>query len=139
MPYAIPRYADTALADAANVGPLRRACAAFARDHGFSESRADDVELAVAEALNNVVTHAYRYAAQPGAMTVIATCVENAILVTVADQGAGYSIRGDSPGAGMGMFLIRELADSVEVTGNPEAGGRGMMMKMCFAPGGALM
>ena len=99
-----------------SVGRLRREVAEFARRNGASDRSLEAVNLAVSEALTNVVVHAYRGDAAPGPLLVVVTVRDRALLVTVADEGCGMAPREDSPGLGLGLGLIRRLADTLEIT-----------------------
>lgn len=127
-----PRFADSVVADVRHIRPLRRACADFALEHGLSAEAVEDLEIAVAEALTNVVVHAYRFAQAPGPMAVQVLCVDGEVIVVVGDHGSGFRPRPDSPGGGFGLDLIGKLAASVEVVPNPAAGGRGTQVTMTF-------
>jgi anti-sigma regulatory factor (Ser/Thr protein kinase) len=76
------------------------------------------VELAVTEAVTNVVVHAYRDAGpadEPGRVRVALTIEDQAVLVVVSDEGAGMAPRADSPGLGMGLSLIASVCDELEI------------------------
>jgi serine/threonine-protein kinase RsbW len=76
------------------------------------------VELAVTEAVTNVVVHAYRDAGpadDPGRVRVALTIEDAAALVVVSDEGAGMAPRADSPGLGMGLSLIAGVCDELEI------------------------
>jgi serine/threonine-protein kinase RsbW len=125
--HSVPATAD-------NVGRLRRSVADFARGHGASERSLEAVNLAVSEALTNVVVHAYRDAAAPGPVLVVVAVRDRALIVTVADEGCGMIPRSDSPGLGLGMGLMARLADTFEVT--PRAARPGLVLRMAFALAG---
>jgi len=77
-----------------------------------------DVALAVSEAVNNVVVHAYRdrdASTEPGRVHVAVTLERDDLVVAVSDEGTGMKPRTDSPGAGLGLPIIATLADRVEV------------------------
>ena len=76
----------------------------------------DAVGLVVSEAVANAVVHAYRDRPRPGAVHVSACLEDGGVEVSVADDGLGLSPRSDSPGLGLGMSLISDLADRVEIT-----------------------
>src|SRR3954469_2731513 len=99
-----------------SVGRLRRAVAEFAHGHGASARALESVNLAVSEALTNVVVHAYRDAAAPGPVLLLVAVRDSALIVTVADEGCGMTPRCDSPGLGLGMGLIAKLSDTFEMT-----------------------
>jgi serine/threonine-protein kinase RsbW len=112
---------------AERVRELREAARRFAEVHGVA--RADDVALAVAEACANVVIHAY-LDRNPGPLRLTGTRVDGAVSFLVADEGTGLAPRPDSPGLGMGLPLIAQLADHFELT---DDGGDGTRVRMRFA------
>lgn len=89
----------------------RLAALAFAREHGVPEERLDAVALAVSEATTNVVLHAYRDRPDPGTFTLELDIEGGSLLVDVRDEGVGMVPRGDSPGMGFGLPLIKQVAD----------------------------
>jgi|tagenome__1003787_1003787.scaffolds.fasta_scaffold20977071_2 serine/threonine-protein kinase RsbW len=117
-----------------SVGRLRRAVAEFAHGHGASARALDSVNLAVSEALTNVVVHAYRDAAAPGPILVVAVIRDRAVMVTVADEGCGMTPRDDSPGLGLGLGVIAGVADTLEIS--PRAGRPGSVLRMAFGLAG---
>jgi serine/threonine-protein kinase RsbW/stage II sporulation protein AB (anti-sigma F factor) len=121
-------------ATADSVGRMRRAVGHFARGHGASAHALESVNLAVSEALTNVVIHAYRDAAQPGPVLIVAAIRDGALVVTVADEGCGMVPRPDSPGLGLGMGLIADAADTFEV--GPRNPAPGLVLRMRFALAG---
>jgi anti-sigma regulatory factor (Ser/Thr protein kinase) len=77
----------------------------------------DAVGVVVSEAVTNAVVHAYRDREQPGQVHVSASLDDDGVDISVADDGIGLRPRADSPGVGLGMPLIADLADRVEITG----------------------
>jgi serine/threonine-protein kinase RsbW len=77
----------------------------------------DAVGVVVSEAVTNAVVHAYRDREHPGQVHVSASLDDDGVDISVADDGIGLRPRTDSPGVGLGMPLIADLADSVEITG----------------------
>lgn len=77
----------------------------------------DAVGVVVSEAVTNAVVHAYRDREHPGQVHVSASLNDEGVEVAVADDGIGLHPRTDSPGVGLGMPLIADLADRVEITG----------------------
>jgi serine/threonine-protein kinase RsbW len=76
------------------------------------------VELAVAEAVANVVVHAYRNHRdhdQDAVFRVAAAVERDHVRVEVADEGVGMSPRPDSPGLGLGLGLIEQAADELHI------------------------
>jgi serine/threonine-protein kinase RsbW len=79
------------------------------------------VRLAVSEAVSNVIVHGYRGSAS-GAFTVAVEWEDDELKVTVRDEGCGMRPRMDSPGAGLGLPLIANLAETFSVSAPPEGG-----------------
>ena len=71
----------------------------------------------MSEAVTNAVVHAYRDREHPGQVHVSASLDDEGVDIAVADDGIGLRPRTDSPGVGLGMPLIADLADRVEITG----------------------
>jgi len=80
------------------------------------------VKLAVSEAAANAVVHAYRDSRAPGDVRVFIEQAEELLTVGVLDNGIGMSPRADSPGAGLGLSLIADLADRCEINVAPDGG-----------------
>ncbi|MCW3039946.1 MAG: putative anti-sigma regulatory factor, serine/threonine protein kinase [Solirubrobacterales bacterium] len=100
---------------ASAVSALRCAGVQFLRDHGVAEELAEDINLALSEAVSNAVLHAFRCQEQPGNVWVTITIASGGpIEVIVRDDGMGLSPRDDSPGLGLGLSIISRLADQVE-------------------------
>jgi serine/threonine-protein kinase RsbW len=76
----------------------------------------DAVGVVVSEAVTNAVVHAYRDRERPGEVHVLASLDDDGVDITVADDGMGLRPRTDSPGVGLGMPLIADLADRVEIS-----------------------
>jgi serine/threonine-protein kinase RsbW len=109
------------------VGPLRRAVAAYAREHAICDP--DGVALAVSEAVTNAVVHAYVGARVPGDVEVIAQSVEgDGLEVRVCDEGHGMLPRHDSPGLGLGLPLMGALAQRFEIQARAGGGTRLVMV-----------
>jgi serine/threonine-protein kinase RsbW len=118
-------------ATADSVGRLRRAVSDFAGQHGASDRALESVNLAVSEALTNVVVHAYRDAARPGPLLLVVAVRDHVLVVTVADEGCGMTARSDSPGLGLGLGLMSRLADTFEIT--PRPARPGIVLRMAFS------
>jgi serine/threonine-protein kinase RsbW len=113
--YSLERFSQTRPAYMANVGALRRALVAFAKAQGATPMALGCIGLAVGEALNNIVMHAYRDDLEPGSMTVDAHREPAHLAVAVTDEGRGFEPRSDSPGLGLGMPVIASLAATLRV------------------------
>jgi serine/threonine-protein kinase RsbW len=104
-----------------HVGAARRVVSAAAKRAGAEDPVLDAVRLAVSEAVSNVIVHGYRNAAS-GAFTIAVEWAGDELTVTVRDEGCGMQPRMDSPGAGLGLPLIANLADTFSVTAPPGGG-----------------
>jgi serine/threonine-protein kinase RsbW/stage II sporulation protein AB (anti-sigma F factor) len=102
-------------ADPPSVSSIRHSLSEFARGQGVSEEIVSAAGLAVSEATTNAVVHAYADDDEPGAVTVLAGIDEGHLWVTVCDEGRGMRPRPDSPGLGLGLPLIAQMAASFEV------------------------
>lgn len=115
------------------VGVLRRATVAYADGLGADRSVCDAVALAVSEALNNAVVHAY-VDVDTGPVHVEAWDDHaGSLVVRVTDEGLGMVPRPDSPGLGLGLSLMAQMADDVQVASRPES--TGTIVSMRFALG----
>jgi anti-sigma regulatory factor (Ser/Thr protein kinase) len=112
---------------------VRAAATGCVRELGVEESVAQAVALAVTEACTNVVLHAYRHQEEPGEMTVLVEKPDDHLCVTVLDEGMGMVPRSDSPGMGMGLPLISQFSESVELRSRAE-GGSEVSMRFPVAP-----
>lgn len=89
------------------------------------------VDLAVTEAVANVIMHAYRdrpHGQPVGRIHVGVRVDEEGVEVVVADDGVGMAPRPDSPGIGLGMALIAHQADELDI----EQRRRGTRLTMRF-------
>jgi anti-sigma regulatory factor (Ser/Thr protein kinase) len=93
----------------------RRDVSAVVQDRGVDVGA---VELAVSEAVSNVVVHAYRDREEgigDGRIHVRVTADGGGVWVSVADDGVGMSPRDDSPGLGLGLRLIASASDELSI------------------------
>jgi serine/threonine-protein kinase RsbW len=117
---------------------MRRTAADFARRHGASDRALESLSLALSEALTNVVVHAYRDAGAPGSVLLALSVSDGALLVTVTDEGCGFTPRPDSPGLGLGMGMMAQLADPFDVTARPDGPGSWCAWDSCSPSRAAL-
>jgi serine/threonine-protein kinase RsbW/stage II sporulation protein AB (anti-sigma F factor) len=110
----------------------RRAVVDWAQRHVEDRAVLSDIALAVTEAATNVVLHAYRDRDVPGAMIIEAERVDDHVCLYVRDEGTGLAPRVDSPGLGLGLGLIAQVADSADVRA-PESGGTEVVMRFNLA------
>jgi anti-sigma regulatory factor (Ser/Thr protein kinase) len=113
-----------------SVAALRNAVAEFATKVGVSLPIIERVKLAVSEAATNAVVHAYQDASEPGLIQLEAALAAGELRVSVADTGPGLRPRPDSPGLGLGLALIGQLADNFELL---QGGNGGLRVLMRFA------
>ncbi len=97
----------------------------YAKMLGLTPERIEDLKTIVAEAAINAMQHGNKE--RPDArVTVSMTFKDNTIQVTVMDQGEGFKgflpdpnieriVNEQDPPVGFGTFLIRQLADQVEI------------------------
>jgi anti-sigma regulatory factor (Ser/Thr protein kinase) len=110
---------------------LRHVTTAFAREHcGEDQQLVDDIALAVTEAGGNVVRHAYDNP-PAGRIDLAAWIRGDELIVEVSDSGVGINAAAGSSGLGLGLPLIRRLAE-VTVLENP---GGGTCLRMAFPCG----
>ena len=110
------------IAEAGAVRELRDELGRFLTRLGIDEATAFDIKLAVTEAANNVLLHAYREHRAAGPLFVEARAVGTGLRVTITDDGSGPAPRSDSPGAGLGMPLMATLADDLVVRRGADGG-----------------
>jgi serine/threonine-protein kinase RsbW len=104
-----------------NVALIRAVLSGLADTVDFGDGL-NDIKTAVSEACNNVVVHAY--GGDDGPLEVDIRLLPGQLEVVVRDYGSGESPRvagrGDgvdqAPGRGLGLPVMRALADSVEIS-----------------------
>ena len=117
-------------AEPATVRELRHAVASYAAAGGISGVTLDDVSICLSEAVTNAIVHAYRDGRPPGVVSVDAELSDDQFVLTVTDDGLGFSPRPDSPGLGLGLPTIRAVSSSVSIEPEPAGGTR---VRMSFA------
>ena len=108
---------------------LRGAIAEFLTGAGIGEPLLTSAKLAVSEAVTNAVVHAYVDAPQPGPVRVAASIEGDSLLVEVCDDGSGMMPRLDSPGLGVGLPVIADMADTLDIRNSPRGG---TLLRMSF-------
>lgn len=116
-----------------SVWAVRAAVSRFTHGLGLPPELRDAVTLAVSEAATNVVVHAYAGEDPPGTIEVNATVAADELWVIVSDTGPGLRPRLDSPGLGLGLAIIGQLADRVDLVRPPRGG---LELRMRFGLGG---
>src|SRR3954454_22570516 len=100
---------------AASVAEARNAVTAFAESVGATGDALAAVSLAVSEAVTNAVLHAYLDRDEPGPIRVRARRETDAVIVEVADEGRGMVPRTDIPCFRLGLPLIAQMTENLEV------------------------
>jgi serine/threonine-protein kinase RsbW len=106
----------------------RRAVTDWAESYVEDPEVLGDIALAITEAATNAVVHAYRDLAEPGTVAIEAHASAEHVALVVRDEGSGLAPRVDSPGLGLGLGLIAQVADSTDVRA-PEGGGTEVVMR----------
>ncbi|GGN22505.1 hypothetical protein GCM10011609_74810 [Lentzea pudingi] len=102
-------------ADAREVAPVRHRLRHWLQDSGFGEDEASDFVLAISEAINNSVEHAYPGPAR-GTVEVRARAEQDGtVRVDVADHGQWRVPPAALTMRGRGLLLMRESVDEVEI------------------------
>lgn len=96
---------------------------------GVAGDSLEEIRLAVSEACTNCVRHAYSSHAESSTFVLDACVGEEMVLVVVRDSGVGI-VPGRPGGLGLGMGLIKQLAERTDVLSSP---GRGTRVAMRFA------
>ena len=116
-------------ADPRSATRARRVAVALADALGATRDTRAEIAVAVTEAVANAVVHAYRDV-EPSGVEVALAGDEEALEIVVRDHGVGLQPRDDSPGLGLGLGLMAELADHFEVA---DADGGGTAVRLRFA------
>jgi anti-sigma regulatory factor (Ser/Thr protein kinase) len=128
------RLEKQALARPEELAQLQTAIWRHALALGVSAELGNAIRLAVDEALTNVVMHAY-VGMEPGKMTVEAWLDEDEhFAVRVLDAGHGLIPRTDSPGLGLGMGLMAQMADDFRVTNREGTPGTTVALRFSLSP-----
>ena len=116
-----------------SIARLRHAVAAFAASHGATARQREDIALAVSEAVSNAVRHAYGDRNGDGTVELQAHVRNRRLEILVCDEGEGMRSRSTSPGMGIGLSLIRHVAQELTVESTQPAPG--VRLRMTFAIG----
>jgi serine/threonine-protein kinase RsbW len=112
---------------------VRLALSGLSQLRPLSEEMLGDLKLAVTEACSNSVRHAYRDGRE-GAVQVSYELHPDRLVVEVQDEGEGFTAAegvrttdGSLSEGGLGIAIIRELADELEL--GPGASGKGSRLR----------
>ncbi|MDQ3067855.1 MAG: ATP-binding protein [Actinomycetota bacterium] len=107
----------------------RLALAGLSRVRALPDETLADLKLALTEACSNSVRHAY--ADGEGHVNISFELREDRLIVEVADDGSGFEPEGAGKNGseeeltegGLGIAIIRSIADEVEFVGGPDGKG----------------
>ena len=106
----------------------RLALAGLSRVRSFSDETLADLKLALTEACSNSVRHAYEDG--EGHVDISFELRDDRLIVEVADDGTGFEpdegTKSDDDvlsEGGLGIAIIRSIADEVEIEGGPDGKG----------------
>ena len=127
---ATPRARKSWRFDATNEAPgsARAAVRAFVECRSLDPSGLDAMVLCVSEAVTNAVLHAYPDPSKGGAVELEAGVFDDHLDLIVRDHGTGLAPRPDSPGFGIGLPLISQMASSAMVQ-TRQSGGTEITMR----------
>jgi anti-sigma regulatory factor (Ser/Thr protein kinase) len=112
------------------IGGLRHEIVAFARWLGADDDLCQNLALAVGEGLNNTAIHAYPDG-KTGLVHVEAWHDQHGqLLVRIKDEGIGMVPRPDSPGLGLGLPLMAQMADEVQVADRDDVPGTMVLLRL---------
>ncbi|MGY1640237.1 SpoIIE family protein phosphatase [Geodermatophilus sp. SYSU D00703] len=114
--------AETLPADPGRLSAVRRRVTAWTRAAGLPEETAEDLQLALGEALANAVEHAYTGGAEGRCSYRVARDPDGGVQVEVRDTGVWRPPPEDRGYRGRGLELISALAADVEVRHGEGAG-----------------
>jgi anti-sigma regulatory factor (Ser/Thr protein kinase) len=128
----LPYVRESYPAVAESVPIARRAITACAAAAGAGEDQLHAIELAVSEALTNVVLYAYPW--RTGEIHVTARVAGNELWVLIADNGCGLHAGRDTDGLGLGLALITQMTDGFSVIGR-SSGGTELRLRFALTNG----
>jgi serine/threonine-protein kinase RsbW len=100
---------------------LRRDVRTLAAEAGAG-TRSGFIAQAASEAASNAIVHGYRGGDAGAEVEIEVVAEDGGIVVTVGDRGSGFRPTRGSPGLGVGLALIAQLADELELRERPGGG-----------------
>jgi len=113
-----------------SVPAARHAARDFALAHGADQALAERVNLAVSEAVSNVVKYAYE-PGETGSVRMRAAIATGFLEIVVMDQGLGFRDHGPG-GLGVGLSIIAQVSSDLEIS----QGRKGTELRIRFLLGG---
>ncbi len=118
------------------VSVARLTLAGIASRMDFPYERIEDMKVALAEACNNAIQHAYKNGLAPQKEVVVRfTMHAKNLTMEVEDQGSGFDSKKEiqqpdvTREGGLGLFLIRSLVDELQMLSTEKKGTRVVMVK----------
>ena len=116
------------------LSPFRKELRQILGQTGWEKKNAEEILLAVDEALTNIIRHAYQ--GKPGKMTVSVAAVDDKIEIVLEDQGQKFDptqvpspeLPRHKPG-GLGIHFIRMIMDQMIYDDQGPAGNRLHLIK----------
>jgi anti-sigma regulatory factor (Ser/Thr protein kinase) len=105
-------FSERAVPD--SVSRARHAARDFALAHGADQALAERVNLAVSEAVSNVVKYAYE-PGELGSVRMRPAVADGFLEIQVMDQGLGFRDHGPG-GLGVGLSIIAEVSSDLEIS-----------------------
>ena len=111
----------------------RLALTGIARVQDFSDEVLADLKLALTEAASNSVRHAYASDDHAGVVEISYELLPDRLVIEVTDEGAGFDPAApqgppeELSEGGLGIAIIRAIADDVEIGVQP--GGKGSRLR----------
>jgi anti-anti-sigma factor len=128
-------------ADPVQLAGVRRAVSAWVTATGLTADTAEDLQLALGEALANAVEHAYSGSGGGECEYSVARAADGSVRIQVVDTGTWRPPPADRGFRGRGLELISALAQDVEVTHGPDGpdgpAGAGTRVRFRFPTGTA--
>jgi serine/threonine-protein kinase RsbW len=114
---------------ASSLHEIRAAVRGYADAAGAAPDVVAAAALAVNEAATNAIVHGYDGGSPDQTIHVGAERNGTWVRFVVADRGSGLRPRRNSPGVGLGLAMIAQCADELELHENPD---NGLELRMAF-------
>jgi len=124
VPGAVTKLDMWIKADISYITPIRRMVGAIALREGFFDDSIHDIELALDEAITNIIEHGYNFDATKSIGVNIST-ENDKFVITIMDKGKSFDMQklpensffsSKGPYRGRGQFIIKNTMDAVSYT-----------------------